>query len=114
MSENETIADIANEFRKLAASSSDGIIAVNGNVIADRIEAACKRELPQPDPDWKAICEKCHDGDILPDCEYFGEPNGCNSPIYGEHPKAKPVGNAAAMRIDAALLSPADERKGEK
>ena len=52
----------------------------------------------KPDPDWKAICEKCHDGDIEPDCKYYGEPNGCNSPIYGEHPKAKPVGNAAAMR----------------
>lgn len=56
------------------------------------------KKTPKLDQDWKAICEKCHDGDILPDCEYFGEPNGCNSPIYGEHPKAKPVGNAAAMR----------------
>ena len=60
--------------------------------------AVTTREIPQPDPDWKAICEKCHDGDIEPDCEYYGEPNGCNSPIYGEHPKAQPVGNAAAMR----------------
>ena len=60
------------------------------------------RALPKPDPDWKATCAKCCDGDIEPDCEYYGEPNGCNSPIYGEHPKSAPVGNAAAMR-EAAL-----------
>ena len=65
--------------------------------LADRIEKAWEREKPQPDPDWKAICEKCKEGEIEPDCEYNGEPNGCNSPIYGEHPKANP-GNAAAMR----------------
>ena len=34
---------------------------------------------------------------IETDCECFGEPNGCNSPIYGEHPKSQPIGNAAAM-----------------
>ena len=52
-------------------------------------------KMPKPDPDWKAICEKCHVGEIEPkECEYYGEPNGCNSLIYGEHPK---VGNAAAM-----------------
>ena len=39
---------------------------------------------------WKVVCAKCADGEIEPDfCEYFGEPNGCNSPIYGEHPKKK-------------------------
>ena len=46
--------------------------------------------------DWKETCAKCMDGEIEPrQCEYYGEPNGCNSPTYGEHP---PVGNAAAMR----------------
>ena len=65
-------------------------------LLCDTIEYLYER-VPKPDPDWKAICEKCHDGDIEPDCEYYGEPNGCNSPIYGEHPKANP-GNAAAMR----------------
>ena len=50
--------------------------------------------------DWKETCAKCMDGDIEPrHCEYYGEPNGCNSPTYGEH---KPVGNAAA--IYAALV----------
>ena len=56
------------------------------------------RLLPKPDPDWKDICAKCRDGEIEPDCEYYGEPNGCNSPIYGEHPKSAPVGNSAALR----------------
>ena len=52
--------------------------------------------------DWKETCAKCMDGDIEPrQCEYYGEPNGCNSPSYGEHPtteKSSAVGNAAAMR----------------
>ena len=45
---------------------------------------------------WTEICAKCKEGDIEPRyCEYYGEPNGCNSPTYGEHP---PTSNAAAMR----------------
>ena len=48
------------------------------------------------DPNWAETCAKCKDGEIEPhNCEYYGEPTGCNSPTYGEHP---PVGNAAAMR----------------
>lgn len=51
---------------------------------------------------WKEVCAKCADGDIEPrHCEYYGEPNGCNSPSYGQHPtteKSSAVGNAAAMR----------------
>ena len=36
---------------------------------------------------WTEICAKCKEGDIEPRyCEYYGEPNGCNSPTYGEHP----------------------------
>lgn len=39
------------------------------------------------------------DGEIEPyHCRYYGEPNGCNSPIYGEHPKSAPAGNAAKLR----------------
>ena len=50
---------------------------------------------------WEETCAKCLDGEIEPkDCEYYGEPNGCNSPIHGEHPQT--VGNAAAWR--AALI----------
>lgn len=38
---------------------------------------------------WTEICAKCKEGDIEPRyCEYYGEPNGCNSPTYGEHPSA--------------------------
>lgn len=59
------------------------------------------------DPDWKDICAKCKDGDIEPKhCKYYGEPNGCNSPIYGEHPTTEnpsAVGNAAKLR--EALVS---------
>ena len=93
----ETIADIVAQLRAVAniqtADTPRSILE-----FADRIEAAAKREIPQPDPDWKTICEKCKDGEILPDnCEYFGEPNGCNSPLYGQHPKEE-HGNAAAMR----------------
>jgi len=49
--------------------------------------------------DWKETCAKCMEGEIEPrHCEYYGEPSGCNSPTYGEHPRTPPVGNAAAMR----------------
>lgn len=68
------------------------------NNVFDRLDAALKRELPQRDPDWAEICTKCHDGESPEDCEYFGEPNGCNSPIYGQHPNTKPCGNSAALR----------------
>lgn len=51
---------------------------------------------------WTEICAKCKDGDIEPKhCEYFGEPNGCNSPIYGKHPTAENssvVGDVAKLR----------------
>ena len=43
-SENETVADIVAEFREMVHQSVDGIIAVKADVIADRIEAAWKRE----------------------------------------------------------------------
>lgn len=52
--------------------------------------------------DWKETCVKCMDGETEPHhCEYYGEPNGCNSPTYGKHPTCKEsleVGNAAALR----------------
>jgi len=42
--------------------------------------------LPRDGVDWESICEKCRDGEEPKDCQYYGEPNGCNSPHYGEHP----------------------------
>ena len=54
MADNETIADIIAEIRALSNPISDGIIAINGRRIADRLEAACKRELSNFNPkcDW--------------------------------------------------------------
>ena len=99
----ETVADIVTQIRAAAyiqnADSPQSVLN-----LADRIEAAHKRELkaarelakgaaevdfrsPVPDKDWESICAKCADGDIEPDCEYYGEPNGCNSPMYQHHPK---------------------------
>lgn len=40
----ETIADIIDEIRRLSNTISDGIIAINGKVLASRIDAAWKRE----------------------------------------------------------------------
>ena len=80
--------------------------------LADRVDAAVKNEVsvefwrsqevvaeltrrldeaqPKPDPDWNEICAKCRDGEVEPeDCEYSGDPNGCNSPIIGRHPRTK-------------------------
>lgn len=81
-------------------------------LLCDTIEYL-RDKLPKPDPDWKAICKKCHDGEIEPKCEYYGEPNGCNSPIYGEHPKAS-LGNNPAMREAlATVIKIAAEMRGE-
>ena len=44
MENNETIADIIAEMRALSNPISDGIIAINGRSIADRLEAALERE----------------------------------------------------------------------
>ena len=44
MSEHETITDIIAEMRALSNPISDGIIAINGRIIADRFDAAHKRE----------------------------------------------------------------------
>lgn len=32
----------------------------------------------------KMPCKQCADGEVEPDCPYYGEPNGCNSPTYHE------------------------------
>lgn len=40
----ETISDIIAEMRALSNPILDGIIAINGRIIADRLEAAHKRE----------------------------------------------------------------------
>lgn len=34
-------------------------------LLCDTIEYL-RDKLPKPDPDWKAICKKCHDGEIEP------------------------------------------------
>ena len=51
--------------------------------------------------DWRKICAACNEGEPPKDCEYYGEPNGCNSPTYGKHPtcdKSSQGGDMAAMR----------------
>lgn len=114
----ETLTDIVTGLRANARRfiGAHGVGWCEGGRImslADRIEAAWKREKAEieanalavggvveaarhkPDKNWAKICAKCMDGEIEPECAYYGEPNGCNSPTYGEHP---PVCNAAAMR----------------
>ena len=36
--------------------------------------------------DWIKICADCQEGYPPKDCEYYGEPRGCNAPTYGGHP----------------------------
>jgi len=57
---------------------------------------------------WKEICAKCADGEIEPECEYYGEPNGCNSPTYQEHPHP----DNAAARDEVVLRLSKEEYKG--
>ena len=117
---NETTADIIAEMKRRKEMLEDAAfnaplcystetVQAQHEILdefIERFEAAHKREreaiTPKSDPDWKDICAKCKDGDIEPNyCEYYEEPNGCNSPIYGEHPTAKKslvVGDCAKLR----------------
>ena len=36
--------------------------------------------------DWTKICADCKEGYPPEDCEYYGEPRGCNAPTYGGPP----------------------------
>ena len=36
--------------------------------------------------DWRRICADCQEGKSPKDCEYYGEPRGCNAPTYGGPP----------------------------
>ena len=36
--------------------------------------------------DWIKICADCQEGKPPEDCEYYGEPRGCNAPTYGGPP----------------------------
>lgn len=74
---------------------------------ADRLDAAYKREVDELRERLKvaedicnreiacrqktaARCEMCiEDSSAGEDCPYHGEPNGCNSPTYGEYPSEK-------------------------
>lgn len=113
MADNETTADVIAWLRR-PREGENAYLTAWRDEIADRFEAAWKREresiTPKPDPDWKDICAKCQYGDIEPKhCEYYGEPNGCNSPIYGEHPtaeKSSEVGDTSKLR--EALLASRD------
>lgn len=55
--------------------------------------------VPKPDPDWSEKCARCMEDGLNDDeeCEYYGDPAGCNSPIYGQHPKTKSW-NTSAIR----------------
>ena len=36
--------------------------------------------------DWRRICADCREGKPPKNCEYYGEPRGCNAPTYGGPP----------------------------
>ena len=117
---NETIADIIAEKRRQADEIERDVaekmkrnkmisdryareLVADIRREADRLEAAHRRErgdcakLREADHNWDAICEKCSEGEPPDECRYYGEPSGCNSPMYGKHPK--PFGeNAAVLR----------------
>lgn len=51
--------------------------------------------------DWRKICSACQEGKPPKDCEFYGEPDGCNARPRCIHPTCKEssqVGNAAKMR----------------
>ena len=51
--------------------------------------------------DWRKISSACQEGKPPKDCEFYGEPDGCNARPRCIHPTCKEssqVGNAAKMR----------------
>ena len=61
-------------------------------------------------PLWEKICSSCREGIYPTECEFFGEPNGCNSPTYGMHPKQNVLLNAHRFEsLDAAVQDYGDE-----
>lgn len=101
----ETINDIVREMHEFADTDSQTIgrdvLRREIHHFADRIKVAVAESAtttPRRNcdtKDWRKICADCHEGEPPKDCEYYGEPDGCNSPTYGEHPS---VGNTAKMR----------------
>lgn len=93
MADNETVADIIAEMRALSNPISDSIIAINGRSIADRLEAAFKREKSEAEADAlaaggiveasrKRVLSKTRENDNNGTAVYTNDNNG----------------NAAAMR----------------
>lgn len=50
--------------------------------------------------DWRRICADCQEGKPPKDCEYYGEPGGCNAPTYGGPP---PIYYAELLSENARL-----------
>lgn len=40
----------------------------------------------QDNNEWKKICAACAEGTPPERCAYYGEPDGCNAPVRGQHP----------------------------
>ena len=54
--------------------------------------------------DWTKICADCQEGNPPDDCEYYGEPRGCNAPTYGgPHPRYYEELLSENARLRAAL-----------
>ena len=54
--------------------------------------------------DWTKICADCKEGYPPKDCEYYGEPRGCNAPTYGgPHPRYYEELLSENARLRAAL-----------
>ncbi len=67
-----------NEWRPLWANPNSAILALRQ--AADMVER-CNELLAKFN---KMPCKQCADGEVEPDCPYFGEPCGCNSPTYNK------------------------------
>lgn len=72
--------------------------------------------VPKPDPDWSEKCARCMEDGLDDDeeCEYYGEPCGCNSPIYGQHPKTKSWNTAAIREALEDILAAAERMATDK
>lgn len=79
-------------------------VVPNEGILVEEKVKELEKLLSLPDNNWEEKCRRCNENglDDREECEFYGEPCGCNSFIYGKHPAAiygqSQPKNSAVMR----------------
>ena len=117
---NETIADIIAEMRALSNPISDGIIAINGRSIADRLEAARRRERGEIER-LKERPKNCEVGTAEQQANRFLEFCNKDRPMISQHlrnqticPLECPFNKSKNCNLAWAQMPYEEEKGGER